>query len=322
MRAIVLNDTRAEDHIGCQLVIRNLMRQCGRAGIDVVTSVPNSLQNDLPCVQSRIHEFELLVVNGEGTLHHDRPKAVSLCQAARFAAQRGKKVVLINTVWQHNEQLNHFLPYFDLISCRESRSLAAIQSAGHQARVVPDLVFDTGPVEPPAVVRTTRNTVVIDSVDRRTTLRWAWRALFRRYGMLVMHPVNHERLARRPLLLWGLPQRSGAPLEVLGLDFASQLGAYSHVISGRFHGCCLAMLLGIPVLGLPSNTHKVEGLFDDAGLGRMAMVRRGGRHEVDERFRYVEALQYRVRQYVAGAGQQISNLFDEIVRVARGERAA
>ncbi len=208
VRAIVLNDTRSEDHIGCQLVMRNLLEQCSRRGIDVVASLPNSQLDDLPFVKAHLHEFELLIVNGEGTLHHDCPKALSLCQAAQYADAQGKKAVLINTVWQDNDQLHRFLPSFQLVAARESRSQAAIVRVGPPARLVPDLVFATSPPTSfsPRATKATVNhaTVVIDSVDRQTTLRWAWRAVIRRFGMFVMHPTNYERLARRPLLMRAL----------------------------------------------------------------------------------------------------------------------
>lgn len=326
MRAIVLNDTRSEDHIGCQLVMRNLLEQCSRRGIDVVASLPNSQLDDLPFVKAHLHEFELLIVNGEGTLHHDCPKALSLCRAAQYADAQGKKAVLINTVWQDNDQLHRFLPSFQLVAARESRSQAAIARVGPPARLVPDLVFATSPPTSfsPRATKATVNhaTVVIDSVDRKTTLRWAWRAVIRGYGMFVMHPTNYERLARRPLLMRALARRSGVPLQIIGDNFVGQLGFFSRVISGRFHGCCLAMLVGIPVLGLASNTHKIEGLFHDAGLGDPAIVKRGTRREVANRFQRVERQQDKVQRYVATAREQIEELFDDIARIASGERAA
>jgi polysaccharide pyruvyl transferase WcaK-like protein len=281
----------------------------------------------LEFVKAHLHEFELLIVNGEGTLHHDCPKALSLCRAAQYADAQGKKAVLINTVWQDNDKLQQFLPSFQLIAARESRSQAAIACAGHSARVVADLVFASGSsagFSPQAAKNpaTTDATVVIDSVDRQTTLRWAWRALIRRHGMLVMHPTNYERLVRRPLLVRGLARRSGVPLQLIGHNFAEQLGSFARVISGRFHGCCLAMLVGIPVLGLASNTHKIEGLFDDAGLGRMAIVNRGSRRELEDRFRRVENQQDKVQRFVSTARGQIGELFDDIARIANGERAA
>src|SRR5262249_36904784 len=38
------------------------------------------------------------------------------------------------------------------------------------------------------------------------------------------------------------------------------------IVSGRFHGVCIALGLGIPVLGIRSSTWKVEALLAGAGL--------------------------------------------------------
>jgi polysaccharide pyruvyl transferase WcaK-like protein len=295
--------------------------------VHIVGTVPNARHDDLAFVQDNIRQFDLLIVNGEGTMHHDSEKALSLCRAAAYAAGRGKATALINTVWQANNQLNDYLAAFHLVAAREPNSQTAIARTGCPARLVPDLVFHSHiPGTPrggaPTPVAHARRTAVIDSVDRGTTLKWAWRALLRGHGLFVMHPLNLERLARRPVLTRGLAWRVGSPPRLIGRHFADQLGAYDRVISGRFHGCCLAMLLGLPVLGLPSNTHKIEGLFHDAGLGNTALITRGRRHEVERRFEHVQACQEEVRQYISTARTRIDQLFNDIAQLAADARAA
>lgn len=41
----------------------------------------------------------------------------------------------------------------------------------------------------------------------------------------------------------------------------------SLVVTGRFHGICLAILAKRPFVAFASNTHKIEGLLKDANLG-------------------------------------------------------
>jgi hypothetical protein len=55
-------------------------------------------------------------------------------------------------------------------------------------------------------------------------------------------------------------------------DFATAIfGETALIVSGRFHGVCMALVLEVPVIGLRSNTSKVEALLKDAGLsGRTA----------------------------------------------------
>ena len=38
------------------------------------------------------------------------------------------------------------------------------------------------------------------------------------------------------------------------------------VLSGRFHATCFALACAVPVITVPSNTHKIEGMLKDCGL--------------------------------------------------------
>lgn len=44
------------------------------------------------------------------------------------------------------------------------------------------------------------------------------------------------------------------------------------IITGRFHGVCLAILLERPFIAVTSNTHKIEGMLVDAMLGPCGQV--------------------------------------------------
>jgi hypothetical protein len=308
--------------VGCDLVMSNLLRLSRQHGLRVVATVAHSSTDYQQAARELVQHYDLLLINGEGTFHHDQPKAVAMARAAQSARQHGKLVVLLNTVWQDNSVLNRYLPMFDLIYCRESRSQAAVQAGGHAASVVPDLVFATDRRLIDPAVGGGRGTVVIDSVDRETTLRWARLALCRRYALMTMHEVNYRRLRRRPWLRGGIRLLSGVPIEMLEGDFARQLGRFQQVVSGRFHGCCLALLRDLPVLGIPSNTHKTEGLFEDAGIGAAGLVPRRGCTDLRRRFQLVRSRWPSVQAYVHRAGNDIAAMFAEIGHRAAERRAA
>lgn len=322
MRALVLNDTRCHRHVGCDLVMKNLLRLSSQHGLRVMATVTNSATDDEDVVRERDNDYDLLLINGEGTFHHDLPKAHAICRAARHSSKRGKFVVLLNTVWQENVDLNQYLPFFDLIFCRESKSRAEILAQNQSAEAVPDLVFATDLKVASSHKEPSRGTVVIDSVDRKTTLRWARQALFRRYAFFTMHEVNYQRLRRRPLLYSGIRALSGVPVGKLDSDFAAQLGRFERVISGRFHGCCLAFLRGLPVLGLPSNTHKIEGLFDDVGVGPTGLIPVRGPADLDQRFRFVQSRLGSVRRYVRQARSEIDQMFGRIQHCVHERKAS
>jgi hypothetical protein len=161
-------------------------------------------------------------------------------------------------------------------------------------------------------------TVVLDCVIRRKTLQWAWRAVLWKYAFMPMHEENYWRLKRHPWLWLGLRLRCKCVVQKPGESFLRDLSRYREVVSGRFHGVCLAMLAGIPVVGIASNTHKIEGLFRDAGLDERAIVATGDLGELREKLAYVASRMASIRSYVAAAPERIRQMFLEIRDLARG----
>lgn len=261
MRAFLINDTRCNGHVGCDLVIAAIMQQCRRVGIELVGTVLNSSVSDASEVAARLNDFDLLLVNGEGTLHHDQPKALRIGEAVRVARQAGRHCVLINTVWQDNDQACRMLDCFDQIYCRESISASQLNRDGAAARIVPDLVFSHSL----ASDGEKRGVAILDSFDRRTTLQLAWRSAARGYTFLPMHIEHYRKLEKRAPLGWTFRLRGGRCIAP-GQQWLSALTSSELVLSPRFHGTCLALLAGRPTAILASNTQKVEGLVADIGL--------------------------------------------------------
>lgn len=92
-------------------------------------------------IKWQIPRCDLVIINGEGTMHHDRPGAIALTKAGPFAHHMGAPVVLINTVWEDNVRANKLLPCCSLVFARESHSVMAILKSGFYAGIVPDLVL-------------------------------------------------------------------------------------------------------------------------------------------------------------------------------------
>jgi polysaccharide pyruvyl transferase WcaK-like protein len=78
----------------------------------------------LPNVEMQFMEADMILVNGEGTMHHDAPAAQQLLAILRNAKVLGKKTALINTVWQSmtiNDEIKDVLSD-TYISVREIKS--------------------------------------------------------------------------------------------------------------------------------------------------------------------------------------------------------
>ncbi len=327
MKAVLLNDTRSEHHVGCRLVVETLERECARAGIQIVATAAASCRDDTAFVEQTWNSLDLVLINGEGTMHDDQPRALSLAGAGRWAAEHGKPVVLLNTVWQNNRRLNLLLPRLDAIFCRESRSAADVSRAGFAAEVVPDLVFASGTETLPTGPTRRRGVAVLDSVLPRVSRVLARRACWRRHSFLPMSKTTYADIRKRRLLSWALRARCPGGLQPPEDDFLARLAAHEAAISGRFHGVCLCLLTQTPVAAIASNTHKIEGLFCDAGLDAGLVVRLDDRLKLPplaDLSHRIEQLQNElglVQRYVAEAPRRISEMFRRIRALAARRRA-
>ena len=295
---MVLNDTAAIAHYGCKVVMKRVVDVFAGAGYKVKTV---SVYSTWRVHRKLIDTAAAVIVNGEGTLHHSAQRAQGLVAVAPYCRERGIPVFLINSVWQDNSdemarQAEHFLLRF----VRESRSEKQFADQGLKAKTVPDLTLGWDYKAPkPAPQRSGR--VYTDAVGMPAT-DLLYR-LFRedsgaRYitmtppkghrGDYSEHPFERLRppldetwwisaklrarhLFKRTLLIRGKAKNAvrqlRGDLEMLPLDqFMGALDSSELVITGRFHGVCLCLLTGTPFLALTSNSHKVEGMLEDAGL--------------------------------------------------------
>lgn len=294
---VVLNDTAAIAHYGCKVVMSRLVDSLAGAGFDVKTV---SVYSTWRVHKKLIDTAAAVIVNGEGTLHHSATRAQTLVAVAPYCAERNIPVFLVNSVWQDNsDQMAHQAGHFLLRYVRESRSEKQFAAQGVKATTVPDLTL--GWTRKSVAERTRSGRVYTDAVGMPATdLLYALHREDRGSRYVTMTPppghrgdyptkpferltppvdetfpltlrLRMIRLMKRTLLVRGyaknLWRRLVGDLERVPLDgFFEALESAELVITGRFHGVCLCLLTGTPFLALTSNSHKVEGMLDDAGL--------------------------------------------------------
>ena len=127
MKVTILNDTCGK-HFGCELVMQTYRDQLERVGIEVVNTVPMKTRNIvIP------KEADLVIVNGEGSLHRGQHKQL-IDIAAKYPA------ILLNSIWQDNPQYSA-LYKFKYISVRESFSYKQLPPNLTNVEIVPDISF-------------------------------------------------------------------------------------------------------------------------------------------------------------------------------------
>lgn len=232
----------------------------------------------------------------------------------------------MNTVWQNNRRASLLLPHLDAIYCRESHSAAEVSRAGFEAAVVPDLIFACTAASIPTRPHRRRGVAVLDSVSPKISRALAWRACWRRHSFLPMSHATYAGIRNRRLLYWALTLRCPGGLRPPEESFLERLVNHGAAISGRFHGVCLCFLTKTPVAAVASNTHKIEGLFCDAGLDVGLVIKLDRRLRLaplPEFYQRIEQMRSRldtVHRYVAEAPQRISEMFRRIRALAKRRR--
>jgi len=149
-KIVLMNDTDVDgQHFGCQRVMSTIRRNIDQRGGDIIGSVKVGMPwHKLPSARALLEAADLVVINGEGTLHHSKKRGKWLLEAANFASAKGAKVALINALWQDNKQeWGALAAPIDYVACRDSRSARDLGTAlGRDVPWMGDLSMCSGPI--------------------------------------------------------------------------------------------------------------------------------------------------------------------------------
>lgn len=279
-RVIVMNDTSGRSHHGCARVMRLLYEGLARHGLQVIFRSPARQDwAKTPGFLAALDGADLVVINGEGTLHHGREAGRTLLNVIPVAKAKGVPVALINALWQDNPaEWIDLLAGAALIATRDQRSADEIGKSLDAVRVLPDLSLSAGAAAQPGP----RDHVYFgDSVRWSTRRALALAATRLRADALLPTKTRSSAFwTRKPTGPWlsalyhgvapfGLPPLK---LAVTEADYLALLGRAQMHVTGRFHGICLSLVTGTPFLTTGSNSWKIEALLADAGLPKSRAI--------------------------------------------------
>ena len=344
---VVLNDTAVIPHHGCKIVMKRILDQAHSWGVDVKTV---SVYSDWRVFLNDIDTAIAVIVNGEGTLHHSANRGWRLVEVAPYCRQRDIPVFLINSVWQDNSQeMADMAKGFLIRSVRESRSQAQMMEQGLDARMVPDLTLGFDYTHP---AHNRAGVLYSDAVGMPVTDLIFRLYRHRRDGLFISlePPVDSrgnysstaaERLApgpgsdvkmarklartrfiKRALIVRGRLKywwrsRRGHMVERPVDDFMALLSSSELVVTGRFHVVCLCLITGTPFIAVASNSHKVEGMLEDAGLTHRLVSPQHLAQTLDSPPAWTEEDSRLAGEFVERARQGQAELFDDIGAVIR-----
>jgi polysaccharide pyruvyl transferase WcaK-like protein len=285
---LVMNDTRVDNHHGCFSVMTAIERLLEANGMEAVAFWPAHAEwRGNATFEAALQRARLVIVNGEGTLHHDLPAGRRLLELGSVAKSNAIPAALINTGWEANgPEFSDMLRDFALISARDSLSAKAMGVKPADVRVVPDLSFyfaQTNPENPRQHASKNRDGIgFTDNVDRFKVpglerLRRACNG--RTISIAHGDDDSYLRFLRDGISIREDLKKPGFALALLRARhqlwthrfpdttaFLKTLSEFQLIVSGRFHACTLALTQGTPFVAQSSNTGKIAALARDAGL--------------------------------------------------------
>lgn len=277
-KVALINDTGLfESHFGCQLVSQTYREQFARLGLDLALSLPRDF--DLNQVSAELDKMDLLVVNGEGSIHHGRCHHL-IALASRFPA------VLVNCVYQQNPP-DWDLGGFLYVSARESLSAAEIERQGCACDVVPDIMYAS---------------MFLHSFHKPEPKR----------QIGITDNVRKEKWKVGPFCL--KKKKGFPPNRSMAADYLRELCFYERLCIGRFHAVVAASVLEIPFSSWDSNTWKTKGLMGDMGVSRLHFSTcNEARKHVPVRF------DPQIKDFASEARRRVIEMFDTIGMIASSQ---
>lgn len=323
---ILLNDTARLGngfHLGTAYACESLRRGLQERGLGEM-GWANDQNGFDALLSSATQKPALVVLNGEGTLHHGAPRAAQLMDICGQARRRGIPVAVLNTVWEENpDDMVSALDKADLVYVRDSMSKNALP-AGFAAKIVPDMSI-------PLFYRTARDGQFAPPVHRIGVIDSVVPAVSASL-------LNFSEAKQLPFYV--MPGRN---LGVIRADVAGRKGSVwprllqitdmmsaEAWLTGRFHGLIAALSAGLPVCAVRSNTAKIEGSLGDAGLSEACLLGRdwltasdNEKHqELSHRFDMQRQPDFIAKRedYLENAMLRIEDMFDQTAYLSKRSR--
>lgn len=229
-------------------------------------SIRSELANNDQDLHAAFKASDLVVINGEVSIHHNSVRALSLLALAKTAMQSGKKVLLMNATLQQMmpQLLQEVLSNVALIHVREMLSKKYLEQLGIKSLATADLAFlalDDESTTKTRLPKASEHVLVTGGViinkESLNQLFNAVKSIGLRPFYLSIGDGGETELARCVCNEHNVRMMEAGTLGVKELiDFLRQ---FPLAISGRHHINIFLMRAGVLFLPLPSNTWKVDG---------------------------------------------------------------
>lgn len=332
-KTVILNDTSYESHHGCETVVKNIKELLLKNGIKTIDTNPvgqNWMENK--SFLGNLSKVDIIIVNGEGTLHHAQPRAKELVTIGKYIKEKyNKPIVLINSTYQDNgDEIAEYMKYFDLIYVRETLSKNDLNKYNIKSIVIPDMTFYS---KYNILKKEKSNKIgITDSVYIDLSEELYNISLKNKFEYLPALTDNKLRINNVKNILRYIKYYTYKTikriLNMMGYKLSHQsirtfyytngykkyidlIANLDFLIVGRYHSLCFALKTHTPFSAIRSNSHKIEGMLEDIGIGHKRIKSKENINIIDNKIFSKDELQ-KINKYVNSAPQKIETMFNNI----------
>ena len=339
--AVLLNDTSYENHHGCSIVIKNIERNLLQRDIKLVATNPIGKEwKKNRIFLEALKTCDIVIVNAEGTIHHCSPYGLTLLEIVDATK---KPCILMNMTYQNNsDEYIDLIRKFTKVYVRESMSQKELASSGIDAKVVPDMTFDSS-----YEIADQRNTdiYITDSHDIKFSealYTIAEKSQIKFLPILAPYEKYSSKKGFIKKIKYSFFMYMGKvipnifPLRYSYLRymyvcqediFIEDISHCSLLITARFHALCIAIQTLTPFIILKSNTHKIEGLLQDMQFSQDRIIELSTLEKLvknvgfsDSTFAFTASEIEKIRSYTKDAKMHIEHMFNDIARLSENGR--
>lgn len=260
-------------------VIRENLSRRGLINLPSLKAGTNWLKS--PQDMALIDRADLVIINGEGTLHHGKRKGLFLLEAAARCKRRGARVALINTIWQDNpRQWGDLVSGIDTVWCRDSNSAEQLRDIVRcpvnwigDLSLCADGLFESNFDRSGVIVSCSVHSTVTKKLAQLSGVMGEGCSFVPITSSIKGIDPNLNGIRRflrtRYANFYEKRFMASYPRAYLVKDDVEYLDVISKSalqVTGRYHAVCLSLVSMTPFIAVASNSWKIEALIQDVGL--------------------------------------------------------
>jgi len=227
----ILNDT-SDYHGGSSAVMEYLLALFNK---NIFSVVLETCTNKIEI--TNINNADIVILNGEGTMHSSKPRAIHLLKVLEYAQNIGKSTIICNTSWFNmTREYDHVLRKLDQFTVREILSKKELAS---KHNIIPEIALDL-------------SYHIQSNIVRNESIRFLKTDFYSNEFNCFVIP-------------------NGGNLEYIEFfnmkkhNWQETLQKFSStkvLLTGRYHGLIASIKVKTRFITYPGNTKKIEGLLN------------------------------------------------------------